>query len=331
MVGGCNVVGLALLALSVTGGGTAVRAAGDAASLESIALEPVTKMVSGIEQRVAAIESSIAAFAHSFTARRIAVQELCVADGGGAQTCITKAQLDALLKGAVQTAQATPAQATTAPPAGPATEHAEAAHKTREGGEPAACPEKCVAPPSALVNAPSETPPAAEQAAVAKEAAKEPVKEPAKEAVKEAAPASEPPAAAVKEPATVEGRAAAPSATPAAEQPQAAADGVARGEAAPAEAALPTPPAETASATATETKPAEAPVAETKSAETTVVEAKPAEAKPVQAVVAKAGEPETLIQVQPASKMEQPTTTGAAPVEPKAVAADASPVTEHKE
>jgi hypothetical protein len=107
MVGGCNVVGLALLALSATAGGSAVRA-GDPSSLQSTVLE---KIVSGLEQQVANLEASMAAFADSFTTRRIVTQELCVADGSGAQTCITKAQLDALLRGATQLGQAPAATA----------------------------------------------------------------------------------------------------------------------------------------------------------------------------------------------------------------------------
>jgi hypothetical protein len=107
MVGGCNVVGLALLALSATAGGSAVRA-GDPSTLQGTVLE---KIVSGLEQQVANLEASMAAFADSFTTKRIATQELCVADGSGAQTCITKAQLDALLRGAAQVGQAPAAMA----------------------------------------------------------------------------------------------------------------------------------------------------------------------------------------------------------------------------
>jgi len=107
MVGGCNVVGLALLALSATAGGSAVRA-DDPSTLQSTVLE---KIVSGLEQQVANLGASVAAFADSFTAKRIAAQELCVADGSGAQTCITKAQLDALLRGATQLGQAPAAAA----------------------------------------------------------------------------------------------------------------------------------------------------------------------------------------------------------------------------
>jgi hypothetical protein len=140
MVGGCNVVGLALLALSATAGGSAVRA-GDPATLQSTVLE---KIVSGLEQQVANLEASVAAFADSFTTRRIAAQELCVADAGGAQTCITKAQLDALLRGATQLGQA---PAATAPAM---TEQTASTDKSAAPGDAVA----------AVV--PSETPPAIE-------------------------------------------------------------------------------------------------------------------------------------------------------------------------
>jgi hypothetical protein len=38
------------------------------------------------------------AYAKSFSSDRIATQQLCVSDASGAETCISKAQLDALLK-----------------------------------------------------------------------------------------------------------------------------------------------------------------------------------------------------------------------------------------
>jgi hypothetical protein len=114
--------------LSATAGGSVVRAAGDSAALESIAIEHLTKLVSGLDQRVAALEALLAKVTDSFTATRMAARELCVADDGGAQTCVTKAQLDALLKGAVHTAQATPEP------------------QLHRASEQSACPEKCVAP-----------------------------------------------------------------------------------------------------------------------------------------------------------------------------------------
>jgi hypothetical protein len=155
VVGGCNVVGLALLALSVTAGGSAVRAAGDSASVESVALESFAKMASAVEQRITALETSVGAFAHSLTATRVAARELCVADDSGAQTCITKAQLDLLLKQAMQTAQSTPA-AETAQTAPPIEQHQ---------GEPGACTEKCVAPAAPSEAAAASEPPAAAAAA----------------------------------------------------------------------------------------------------------------------------------------------------------------------
>jgi len=102
VVGSCNLFGLALLALSATAGGSAVRA-GDPSTLQGNMVE---KIALAIEQRVADLEASVAAFADSFTAKRIVTQELCVADGSGAQICITKGQLDTLLKGALQLGQA---------------------------------------------------------------------------------------------------------------------------------------------------------------------------------------------------------------------------------
>jgi len=182
VAGGCNVIGLTLLALSATASGSAVRAAGDSPALESMAIEPLTKVVSRLEHRAAAIEASVAAFANSIAATRIAARELCVADGSGAQTCITKAQLDALLKGTMQTAQA--AQTTQSPE--PQT------HASEQG----ACPEKCVAPAGTLAtDAPLETPrsakeTAAPEAASAAAAARETPSPEAAAAVSPAPPAS---------------------------------------------------------------------------------------------------------------------------------------------
>jgi hypothetical protein len=162
VVGGCNVLGLALLTLSVTAGGSAVRAAGASAVLDSVALEPLMKLADVFQQRVAKIEASVAAIADSIASKRIAAQELCVADGSGAQTCITKAQLDALLKGGMRTAQAARASE-----AAPAAESQGAAAPTPRPAEQAACPEKCVAPEAVAAAAPLAAPPASEPPAPA--------------------------------------------------------------------------------------------------------------------------------------------------------------------
>ena len=172
VVGGCNVFGLALLALSATAGGSAVRAE-DPSTLQGNVLE---KIVLGIEQRVADLGASVAAFADSFTTKRIVTQELCVADGSGAQTCITKAQLDALIRGAMQTGQA------------PAATEPGLTEQTASADTP-------VAPVAALA-VPSEMPPAIEPLAVplpvpAPQAAEARVVETA-EAMPEVAAAAEP-------------------------------------------------------------------------------------------------------------------------------------------
>jgi hypothetical protein len=137
VIGGCNVFGLALLALSATAGGSAVRAE-DPSTLQGNMFE---KIVLAIEQRVTDLEASVAAFADSFTAKRIVTQELCVTDGSGTQTCITKAQLDALLRGATQVGQA---------PAG-----------TEPAMTEQTAADKSVAPVAAVA-VPSEMPPATE-------------------------------------------------------------------------------------------------------------------------------------------------------------------------
>jgi hypothetical protein len=50
-----------------------------------------------VEPHLASIEANMALFARSFTTRQLNTRQLCVSDESGAQTCITKAQLDALL------------------------------------------------------------------------------------------------------------------------------------------------------------------------------------------------------------------------------------------
>ena len=50
-----------------------------------------------LEQKLAALEATVSSFAESFTSVRVTTQELCISDQTGAQTCLTKSQLDALL------------------------------------------------------------------------------------------------------------------------------------------------------------------------------------------------------------------------------------------
>jgi hypothetical protein len=214
-VGSCSVIGVALLALSVTAGGSAVRA-GDAV-VDSVALEPLMKLADIFAQRIAKIEASVAAVGDSLKTRRIAVQELCVADDSGAQTCITKEQLDALLKGAVQTAQTAPqppAHQLTSPPQttlaaqtvpavpAPSSEARGQDSRSQEPHSLAACQEKCVAPEAAIAAAPLETAPGTEVPAVKETAAVKETPEAAATGAKEAAPAEG--AAATTPPATAD-------------------------------------------------------------------------------------------------------------------------------
>jgi hypothetical protein len=92
-----NGLGLALLALSLSFGGSLVRAEEPASPFENIVSDPLAKVVQTIELRLAGVEATMMAFAGSFSSDHITTQRLCVSDGSG-ETCITRAQLDALLK-----------------------------------------------------------------------------------------------------------------------------------------------------------------------------------------------------------------------------------------
>jgi hypothetical protein len=176
LVGSCHVIGLTLLTLSVTAGGSAVRAGGSSPVLDSAALEPLMKLADVFSQRISKIEAKVASYTDALTTRSVTTQELCVADDTGARTCITKAQLDVLLKGVMQqTAQAGTVQAgpakDAAPQAAPVSETPAAAPASpASADEPlqapavhppgqAACPEKCIAPDAAVADVvPQETP-----------------------------------------------------------------------------------------------------------------------------------------------------------------------------
>src|SRR6266550_5049031 len=82
-------------------------------SLQEMFLSPIMDVVHAVEARLASLETTVASFAGSFNSRQITAQELCIADQSGAQTCITKAQLDALLGITVHTAAPAAAADTT--------------------------------------------------------------------------------------------------------------------------------------------------------------------------------------------------------------------------
>ena len=106
---------IASVAIAATFGAPAVRADSETslASLHDMVVAPIMSALHAVEARLAGVE----AFAGSFASRQITAQELCIADQSGAQTCITKAHLDALLGITVRTAApaaAAAADATTA-------------------------------------------------------------------------------------------------------------------------------------------------------------------------------------------------------------------------
>jgi len=61
-------------------------------------VDPILNAVKAVEDRLTGLEATVALFGWSFTSRQITAHELCVADDAGARTCISKAQLDGLLK-----------------------------------------------------------------------------------------------------------------------------------------------------------------------------------------------------------------------------------------
>ena len=101
---GLSLVALALVAALVLAfdfdGPRTVRAEGAEVpqpSLQDVIVGPVMQTIEGLEQRLRSLEADVGAFADSFTSRRIAAQPLCVSDESGAQTCLTKAQLDLII------------------------------------------------------------------------------------------------------------------------------------------------------------------------------------------------------------------------------------------
>ena len=103
---------IALLALSLTFGPSAVRAEPDSPtpSWREMLLDPIMTAVHTVEARLSSLEASIALSAGFFTSHQIATQKLCVYDNTG-ETCITKAQLDAVLASMARAAAAAPANA----------------------------------------------------------------------------------------------------------------------------------------------------------------------------------------------------------------------------
>ena len=142
-----GVFSIALVALAFSIGGSYVVRAEQPETLPSTLREmvfvPIMRAVQGLEQRLTGIETSMAAFAESFTSQRITTRRLCVSDDSGSQTCITKEQLDALLKRIAQADPGQPTVSVTVADPAPAVESTETTAATNKTPfAPNAVPEK---------------------------------------------------------------------------------------------------------------------------------------------------------------------------------------------
>lgn len=118
------VAAAAALAFWFTFGGTQVVRAEDPETLsppgQDMILVPA-KTVKELEQRIKYLEETVAALTESW--QHIDTHRLCVSDDGGAETCVTKAQLDLVLNRMSQAEISQPAvsqEAKASPPAEPA-------------------------------------------------------------------------------------------------------------------------------------------------------------------------------------------------------------------
>jgi len=104
-VSALNAVAVLFLALALAGAGV-VRADDNetiaAARPEMVLVSPIT--LEALEQRISRLEETITSL--SEPRQRVSPRQLCVADDSGAETCITKPQLDALLAGQARAAEA---------------------------------------------------------------------------------------------------------------------------------------------------------------------------------------------------------------------------------
>jgi hypothetical protein len=113
----------AVLAVWFTFGSSQIARAEDPETLSPPAQEMIlvpAKDVEALQQRVAYLEETVTALTESW--QHIDTHRICVSDDSGAETCITKAQLDAFLSQSAQAQVGEPAvsqEAKVAPPAEP--------------------------------------------------------------------------------------------------------------------------------------------------------------------------------------------------------------------
>jgi hypothetical protein len=144
-----SVAAAALLAAWFTFGGSQIARAEDPETIAPPAQEMIlvpAKDVHALEARVAYLEETVAALTESW--QHIDTHRLCVSDDSGAETCITKAQLDVFLSQSAQAKTSEPALAQEAKLAPPA-EAAEATEATEATEVVAAAPTSPAAEPAA--------------------------------------------------------------------------------------------------------------------------------------------------------------------------------------
>jgi hypothetical protein len=137
---------LAVLAAAFSFGGPSALRAAEEEVLKPAVLElvvaPIMDAVEALEHRLTRLEASAGAWADSLMTRRVIVHEICLADESGAQTCVTKGQLDALIRDMARAEIGEPAETTTQAIISPAAEPVgESATETAAAqSEPAAVP-----------------------------------------------------------------------------------------------------------------------------------------------------------------------------------------------
>jgi hypothetical protein len=113
----CCGLSMAALALVVSLDGTRAVRADDfddlTASLQELLVDPIMNTLHRLDERLTSAEATVSSLAESFTSRRVVTEMLCVSDQSGAQTCISKAQLDSLLSSIARAEIARPSLAGT--------------------------------------------------------------------------------------------------------------------------------------------------------------------------------------------------------------------------
>jgi hypothetical protein len=115
-----SVAAAAMLAVWFTLGSSQIARAEEPETLSAPAQEMIlvpAKDVQALQQRIAYLEEAVTALTESW--QHIDTHRLCVSDDSGAETCITKAQLDVFLALAQINEPAVSQEAKVAPPAEP--------------------------------------------------------------------------------------------------------------------------------------------------------------------------------------------------------------------